>query len=85
MAIYKCKICGFVYDEEKEGRPVSRLDACPVCRQTALNLLPVSNGMDCIGRCHAQDAGKPCEEYNITPAAAGEIGRTDFEKEEERK
>ena len=50
MAIYKCKICGFVYDEEKEGRPVSQLDACPVCRQPVSNLLPVSDGMDCVGR-----------------------------------
>ncbi len=37
MAIYKCKICGAVYDEEKEGKSVSSLDACPVCK------LPVSN------------------------------------------
>ena len=55
MAIYKCKVCGFVYDEEKEGRPVSQLDACPVCRQPVSNLLPVSDGMDCVGRCDAAD------------------------------
>ena len=23
MAVYRCRICGFVYDEEKEGKPVS--------------------------------------------------------------
>lgn len=33
MAIYKCSICGAVYDEEKEGKPFSELDACPVCKQ----------------------------------------------------
>ena len=37
MAVYKCRICGAIYDEEKEGKPVSELDCCPVCR------LPVSN------------------------------------------
>ncbi|MCI8446857.1 MAG: FMN-binding glutamate synthase family protein [Eubacterium sp.] len=31
--IYKCSICGYVYDEEKEGKPFSELTACPVCRQ----------------------------------------------------
>ena len=33
MAIYKCTVCGYIYDEEKEGRPFSALDACPVCKQ----------------------------------------------------
>ena len=37
MAVYKCRICGAIYDEEKEGKPVSELDGCPVCK------LPVSN------------------------------------------
>ncbi|MCI8293490.1 MAG: FMN-binding glutamate synthase family protein [Hespellia sp.] len=31
--IYKCSICGYVYDEEKEGRPFSELIECPVCKQ----------------------------------------------------
>ena len=35
MAKYKCSVCGFVYDEEKEGRPFSQLQECPVCRQPA--------------------------------------------------
>ncbi len=35
MAIYKCSVCGAVYDEEKEGRPISELKACPVCGQPA--------------------------------------------------
>ena len=42
MAVYKCKICGAVYDEEKEGKPVSELTCCPVCRQPASNLAPVN-------------------------------------------
>ena len=31
--VYKCTICGYVYDEEKEGRPFSELTECPVCKQ----------------------------------------------------
>ena len=25
MAVYKCLICGAIYDEEKEGKPLSQL------------------------------------------------------------
>ena len=35
MATWKCSVCGYVYDEEKEGKPFSELDACPVCKQPA--------------------------------------------------
>ena len=31
--VYKCSICGYVYDEEKEGKPFSELTKCPVCKQ----------------------------------------------------
>ena len=41
MAVYRCRICGFVYDEEKEGKPVSQLTACPVCMVSVSNLVPV--------------------------------------------
>ncbi|MBQ3389009.1 MAG: hypothetical protein IJG60_07345 [Thermoguttaceae bacterium] len=36
MAQYKCSICGYVYDEAKEGVPFSQLKACPVCFQPAV-------------------------------------------------
>ena len=38
MAVFKCRICGFIYDEEKEGISVSALKECPVCRQSPDNL-----------------------------------------------
>ena len=31
--VYKCSVCGYVYDEEKEGTPFSKLTGCPVCKQ----------------------------------------------------
>lgn len=31
--VYKCSICGYVYDEEKENKPFSELTECPVCKQ----------------------------------------------------
>lgn len=33
MAIYKCSVCGAIYDEEKEGKPLAELECCPVCKQ----------------------------------------------------
>ena len=41
MAIYKCKICGAIYDEEKEDKPFSELTSCPVCRMPVSNMEPV--------------------------------------------
>ncbi len=33
MAIYKCSICGYVFDEEKEGKKFDELECCPACMQ----------------------------------------------------
>ncbi|MCH5280939.1 MAG: alpha-hydroxy-acid oxidizing protein [Lachnospiraceae bacterium] len=33
MAKWKCGVCGYIYDEEKEGKPFSELEACPICKQ----------------------------------------------------
>lgn len=33
MAKYKCSVCGYIFDEEKEGKAFGDLDKCPICRQ----------------------------------------------------
>ncbi len=33
MAKYKCSVCGYVFDEEKEGKRFEELEQCPVCKQ----------------------------------------------------
>ncbi len=33
MAKYQCEVCGYIYDEEKEGVPFLELKECPVCKQ----------------------------------------------------
>ena len=35
MAIYKCSVCGHVFDEEKENKSFSELERCPVCKHPA--------------------------------------------------
>lgn len=34
MAIYKCSICGYLFDEEKEQKKISELEHCPICGQS---------------------------------------------------
>lgn len=31
MARYVCPMCGYVYDEEHEGRPLDPNGTCPLC------------------------------------------------------
>lgn len=33
MVKYKCKVCGFIFEEKKEGKPFGEMEACPVCKQ----------------------------------------------------
>ena len=40
MAKYRCSVCGYIYDEEKEGAPFSDLKECPVCHQPAEKFSP---------------------------------------------
>lgn len=35
MAKYRCSVCGYIYDEEREGAPFSKMKECPVCHQPA--------------------------------------------------
>lgn len=46
MAVYRCRFCGSMYDEEKEGIPVSELKSCPVCRVASDKLTLVDSGPD---------------------------------------
>ena len=38
MARYQCGICGYIFDEEKEGKLFSELEKCPVCGHSPDNL-----------------------------------------------
>ena len=43
MAVYKCSVCGFVFDEEKQGRKFSELEICPVCKQPVSKFEKISD------------------------------------------
>ena len=40
--VYRCSVCGYVYDEEKEGKPFSELTECPICKQPVDKFEPVA-------------------------------------------
>ncbi|WP_155831555.1 MULTISPECIES: rubredoxin-like domain-containing protein [unclassified Butyrivibrio] len=33
MAVYRCRVCGYIFDEEKEGKSIRDIDVCPRCKQ----------------------------------------------------
>ena len=41
--IYKCSVCGYIFDEEKEGRKFSELTECPLCKQPADKFVPMES------------------------------------------
>lgn len=61
---YKCRICGYIHDEEKEGIAVADMTKCPVCQQPIENLLPLEEGEE-----KKEDAGLDMDanlEYDTT-------------------
>ena len=42
MAIYKCGVCGAIYDEIREGKPFSEISCCPICKQPVSKFVLVS-------------------------------------------
>lgn len=67
--VYKCSVCGYVYDEEKEGKPFSELTECPMCKQPPekFNALetekPAAACSEPAGRESCADAGDPALSY----------------------
>lgn len=45
MGKYKCPVCGYIFEEEKEGMQFEELKICPVCKQTADDFVKLEDGM----------------------------------------
>lgn len=54
--IYKCSICGYVYDEAQEGKPFCELDACPICKQPPEKFVPQASEADTHSPCSSRSA-----------------------------
>lgn len=67
MAKFKCSVCGYIYDEEKEGKLLSELEGCPVCKQ------PVE-------RFESIDKEKAVQEkHEMKKSQTAEAGKTEYD------
>lgn len=39
MAVYKCIVCGYEFDEEKEGKTFAEIEKCPLCKVPKENMI----------------------------------------------
>ena len=46
MAKYKCPICGFIFDEEAEGKTIDEIEFCPVCKHPASDFELIEESSD---------------------------------------
>lgn len=72
MAIYRCRFCGSMYDEEKEGVPVRELKVCPVCRVASDKLVP-AGGVPSVSGNESRLSGPvsaPAAPVSAAPASA---------------
>lgn len=74
--IYKCSICGYVYDEEKEGRPFSQLTECPICKQPPEKFTPVAKEAPAVSLA-AQNPSAPASSENPDLSYPKETRKTD--------
>lgn len=56
MAVWKCKICGFVFDEEKQGRTPEEAGRCPVCQQPPSTFELIEDGGSQVEKAEAESA-----------------------------
>lgn len=56
MSVYKCSICGYVFDEEAEGTTFDTLDACPRCRQSVDKFMKIEELSDSDPQMRQQEA-----------------------------
>ncbi|MBQ6621874.1 MAG: alpha-hydroxy-acid oxidizing protein [Mogibacterium sp.] len=60
MAVYRCTICGYIYDEAKEGKTLEEAGKCPLCQQPT----------DVFELVEADPAEAPAKEKAAEPAPA---------------
>ena len=67
--VYKCSVCGYVFDEEKEGKSISEITECPLCKQPVEKLEPIQAG----GEGKAENAAESVEEEGAGTENIGEL------------
>ena len=85
MAKYQCRFCGSIYDEEKEGIPLSRITVCPVCRVSVKRMTLVeedgNSGEDRTGESAGLGDGAGGDSGAAQSGASRSAGRLDYDPE----
>lgn len=66
--VYKCSVCGYIFDEKEQGRPFSELTECPLCKQPVEKFIQISTEPTASPTAAAQEE-TPSEEKSPTAAA----------------
>lgn len=69
--VYKCSVCGYVFDEEKEEKKLSELTECPVCRQPADKFVPEEESLSQEETEPGQEQGKESKEKDSSDTEQG--------------
>lgn len=79
MARYECSVCGYIFDEEKEGKAFSELERCPVCRQPADKLKKADDKDEEPAAGEGKAERSQAEAGNAADSAAGEQGDLSYD------
>ncbi len=55
--VYKCSVCGYLFDEDAEGKAFTELTQCPMCKQPVEKFEPVLAGDEEQGAAETEEAG----------------------------
>lgn len=88
--VYKCSVCGYVFDEEAEGKTLDELGECPMCKQPVEKFEPVETKDNSMEKAvpdkdvvqdesgaDCQDCGETQEEESIDLSYPKETRKTD--------
>ena len=78
---FVCSICGFVFDEEKEGKTFSELECCPVCKQPTSKFRLMEEGAQAAPEASAATVSA-CPEAAYCPSPAAAYDETLARKDE---
>ena len=73
MAVYRCRACGYVFDEEKEERSIRDIDVCPRCGQPDDRFVLVEESEE--AEEETEQKRSPAEEYGKKMAGMAEASK----------
>jgi glutamate synthase domain-containing protein 2 len=70
VAVYRCRICGAIFDEAKEGKKLSEIPCCPVCKQPISNFEKIADAEETKPDAIASSVTAAADAVKAEPAGA---------------